>query len=60
VARTFADSAEVVDTPYEYDRDVAVHLMALSHSRQGEALKKFMEFARQRGPRVFAEHGYVK
>jgi molybdate transport system substrate-binding protein len=60
VAHTFRDSLEVVQTPYEYDKDIRVHIMGLSYSKQPELLSKFMEFARREGPAIFAEHGYVK
>jgi hypothetical protein len=60
VAHTFADGLDVVKTPYEYEQEVRVHIMGLSYSKQPEELRKFMEFARKRGPTIFAEHGYVK
>lgn len=60
VAHTFKDSLDVVKTPYEYDEETRVYIMGLSSSKQPESLKQFLEFARKRGPEVFAEHGYVK
>jgi molybdate transport system substrate-binding protein len=60
VAHTFKDSLEIVKTPYEYDQETRVHIIALSYSKHPDALKKFMEFARGRGPEVFAAYGYVK
>jgi len=60
VAHTFRDSLEVVRTPYEYDEEIRVHIIGLSYSRQVESLRQFFEFARNRGPEVFADHGYVK
>jgi len=60
VAYTFKNDLEVVPTPYEYDTEILVHVIGLSYSHQTEALGKFMEFARSRGPEIFAEHGYVK
>jgi len=60
VAHTFSDSLEVVKTPYEYDEETRVYIMGLSYSKEPELLKQFMEFARNRGPAIFAEHGYVK
>jgi molybdate transport system substrate-binding protein len=60
VAHTFGDSLEVVKTPYEYDQEIRVHIMGLSYTKQGEAVKQFMEFAKRRGQEVFAEFGYVK
>ena len=60
VAHTFGDSVDIVRTPYEYDEEIRVHIIGLSHSKEAESLRKFMEFARNRGPEIFAEHGYVK
>jgi len=60
VAHTFSDSVEIVRTPYEYDEEIRVHIISLRYSKQPELLKQFMEFARNRGPEIFAEHGYVK
>ncbi len=60
VAHTFADSVDVIKTPYEYDEEIRVHIMGLSYTKQPEALEQFMEFVRKRGPDIFAEHGYVK
>ncbi len=60
VAHTFKDSLDIVKTPYEYDEETRVHIMTLSYSKQPELLKQFMEFARKRGPEIFAEYGYVK
>jgi len=60
VAHTFADSLEIVKTPYEYEQEIRVHIMGLSYTKQPEELRQFMEFARKRGPAIFTEHGYVK
>jgi molybdate transport system substrate-binding protein len=60
VAHTFADSLDVVKTPYEYEEEIRVHIMGLSYTKHPEELQQFMEFVRKRGPEVFAEHGYVK
>jgi molybdate transport system substrate-binding protein len=60
VAHTFRDSLDVVQTPYEYDEEIRVHIMGLSYTKHPESVKKFIEFCRQRGPAVFAEYGYVK
>ena len=60
VAHTFRDSLEVVRTPYEYDEEVRVHIIGLSYSEQPKSLKQFIEFARNRGPEIFADYGYVK
>lgn len=60
VAYTFRDDLDVVKTPYEYNTETRVYIMGLSYSKHPEWLKQFMEFARKRGPEVFAGHGYVK
>ena len=60
VAHTFRDSLEVVRTPYEYDQEIRVHIIGLSYTRQLKCLQEFIEFARGRGPEIFAEYGYVK
>lgn len=60
VAHTFRDSLEIVPTPYEYDKEIGVHIISLSYSKEAESLKQFIEFARNRGPEIFSEHGYVK
>ena len=60
VAHTFRDSLEIVKTPYEYEQEIRVHIMGLSYTKQPDELRQFMEFARKRGPAIFAEHGYVK
>jgi molybdate transport system substrate-binding protein len=60
VAHTFRDSLEIVRTPYEYDEEIRVHIIGLSHTKETESLTKFMEFARNRGPEIFVKHGYVK
>jgi len=60
VARTFRDSVEVVWTPYEYDKEIRVHIIGLSYSKEPELLKQFIAFARTRGRGIFVEYGYVK
>jgi len=60
VAHNFADSTEIVPTPYEYDEEIRVHVMSLNYSKHPAALKEFMDFARRRGPEIFKEFGYVK
>lgn len=60
VAYTFRDNLEIVQTPYEYDTEIRVHIIGLSHTKHPQLLKKFIEFARDKGPEIFAEHGYVK
>jgi len=60
VAHTFSDSVEIVKEPYQYDKEIMVHIIGLSYSQQPELLKQFIEFAASRGPEIFAGHGYVK
>jgi len=60
VAHTFRDSLQVVPTPYEYDKEIRVHIIGLNYSKEPELLKQFIDFTRQAGPSIFAEHGYVK
>ncbi|MCP4259391.1 MAG: solute-binding protein [Planctomycetes bacterium] len=60
VAHTFRDSLEVVKTPYEYDEEIRVHIIGLSYTKESESLKQFINFARTKGPEIFAEYGYVK
>jgi molybdate transport system substrate-binding protein len=60
VAHTFGDSLEIVPTPYEYDEEIRVHIMGLNFSKRPDLLKKFLEFAHNRGEAVFTQHGYVK
>jgi molybdate transport system substrate-binding protein len=60
VAYTFRDSAEIVPTPYEYDNEIRVHIIGLSYSKQPKLVEQFIEFARSRGPEIFAQHGYTK
>jgi len=60
VAHTFRDYLDVVKTPYEYEHEINVSVIALNYSKHPELLKKFIEFTRKRGPEIFAEYGYVK
>ena len=60
VAHTFRESLEVVKTPYEYDEEIRVHIIGLSYSKEPEALGQLINFARTKGPEIFAEYGYVK
>lgn len=59
-AHTFRDSLDIVKTPNEFGADTKVHIMSLSYSKHPDLLKKFMEYARKRGPEIFAENGFVK
>lgn len=60
VAHNFADAIEVVPTPYEYDETIRVWIMGLSYSPRRKLVRRFLDFARQKGPEVFARYGYVK
>lgn len=60
VAHTFRHSVDVVPTPYEYDKEIRVHIIGLNYTEQPEELKRFIEFVRTRGPEVFTEYGYTK
>lgn len=60
VAFTFRETVDAVPLPYEYDREIKVHVMGLSYSRRTEDVRKFLEFIRAHGSEVFAAHGYVK
>lgn len=60
VAHTFRDDLDVVQTPYEYDTETRVHIIGLNYTKQPDVLKQFIGFAREKGPGIFAEHGYVK
>jgi ABC-type molybdate transport system substrate-binding protein len=51
---------DVIPAPYEYDKEVRVHIIGLSYSKQSEPLYRFIEFARSKAPAIFAQHGYVK
>lgn len=60
VANMFKDSVELVRTPYEYAEERRVHVIGLNYTKEPEALKKFIAFAREKGPGIFTEYGYVK
>jgi molybdate transport system substrate-binding protein len=60
VANTFADSLDVVPTPYEYDTEIRVHVIGLKYSQRTEALGKFLAFIKEHGTEAFTKHGYVK
>lgn len=60
VAYTFRESLDVVKTPYEYDEEIRVHIIGLSYTKEPETLKQFINFARIKGPDIFAKYGYVK
>lgn len=60
VANTFKDSLDVVVTPYEYDAEIRVHVIGLKYSRHPQSVKRFIEFARDKGKNIFARHGYTK
>jgi ABC-type molybdate transport system substrate-binding protein len=60
VAYTFRESLDLVKTAYEYDEEIRVHVIGLSYSKQAEAVKKFVDFAKSEGTPIFAKHGYTK
>jgi len=60
VAHTFKEHLDIVPTPYEYDKEIKVHVIGLSYSKQPEAVRRFMSFVRENGPRIFTANGYVK
>ena len=60
VAHTFAESLQVVPLPYEYDKEIRVHVIGLNYSQQPESVEKFIDFAGARGKEIFTEHGYIK
>jgi molybdate transport system substrate-binding protein len=60
VADTFKEHLDLIKTPYEYDAEIKVYVIGLNYSGQPEAVRKFMVFVRENGPRIFAGHGYVK
>ena len=60
VAHTFKDSLDVVETPYEYDTEIRVHVIGLRYSKYSELVEKFIQFAGTRGKSIFARHGYTK
>ncbi len=60
VANTFKDYLQVVPTPYEYDDEIQLSVIGLNYSKQPESVKKFMEFTKKNGKRIFSEHGCIK
>lgn len=60
VAHTFKESLDVVATPYEYDKEIRVHVIGLRYSKHSELVEKFIQFTRTRGNSIFAHHGYTK
>ncbi len=60
VANTFRDSVDIVNTPYEYDSEIGVHVIGFSYSEHAALVKQFVEFAGTEGAGIFAEHGFVK
>jgi molybdate transport system substrate-binding protein len=60
VAHDFEDDLDTVKIPYEYDQEIGVHVIGLSYTKRPDLLKKFIDFAKERGPALFSEHGYVK
>ena len=60
VAYTFRDDLDIVETPYEYDSVVGVHVIGLNYSRVPELAESFIRFAGEHGASVFESYGYVK
>lgn len=60
VAHAFRDDVDTVALPYEYDREIKVHVMSLAYSRRPAQTAKLIEFVRARAAPVFAAHGYTK
>ncbi len=60
VANNFRDDLEIVQTRYEYDTEIRVHVIGLSYSKSPKLVERFIEFARTDGTTIFAKHGYVK
>ena len=60
VAHTFRDYLQVVKTPYEYDDEIRLSVIGLNYSKHPELVKKFMQFTKKNGKRIFAEHGCIK
>lgn len=60
VAHTFEESLDIVPTPYEYDTEIRAHVIGLNYAPHQDLVQAFVDFAREEGPRIFREHGYVK
>ncbi len=60
VANTFKEDLDLVRTPYEYDEEVGVRVIGLNYSKHPGAVKQFLDFVREKGQSVFAEHAYIK
>lgn len=60
VAHTFRDDLEIIETPYEYDTEICVHVIGLNYSKHAELVERFVEFAETEGADIFAKYGYVK
>ncbi len=60
VAHTFLDDLEIIQTPYEYDTEIKVHVIGLSYSQYPDLVKQFVDFAKTEGMKIFSKHGYVK
>jgi len=58
VAQTFGEFLDSVPIPYEYDQEIAVHVIGLGYSRESSLVFQFLDFATQRGPEIFSRHGY--
>lgn len=60
VANWFQDDLDIVQAPYEYDEEIRVHVIGLNYSSHPQLVQEFIDFAGERGPAIFAGHGYVK
>lgn len=60
VANTFKDYVQVVKAPYEYDDEIKLSVIGLNYSSNPKLVKKFMQFTKNNGKRIFAEHGCIK
>ncbi len=60
VAYDFRDALEVVPTPYEYDETIRVWVMGLSYTKHPAEVTRLVEFAKEKGPAIFAKYGYTK
>lgn len=60
VAGNFADAVDLVPAPYEYAEEIGVHVIGLDYSACPDLVARFVDFAKEKGPAIFARHGYVK
>jgi molybdate transport system substrate-binding protein len=60
VANDFRDDLDTIKTTYEYDNEIRVHVIGLNYTSRPDLLKAFIAFAKEKGPAIYAGHGYVK